>query len=62
LDFVEKEWKAGRWKKTPEAVEKLVLDCFHLAAEKDIYTGDKVELYIVTKDGTSKKDVPIRHD
>lgn len=62
LDFVEKEWKAGRWKKTRDAVEKLVLDCFHLAAEKDIYTGDQVELFIVTKDGTTRKFVPIRHD
>merc|ERR1719419_128505 len=62
LDFVKLEKQAGRFIPTRENVEKLVIDCFHMAAEKDIYTGDQIELYTVTKGGIDKKMVPIRCD
>merc|ERR1739838_533871 len=62
LDFVEKESKEGRFKKTQEACQKLVLDCFHVAAEKDIYTGDKVELCTITASGITRTWHDIRHD
>merc|ERR1719419_1541822 len=62
LDFVSLERKAGKFVPTRANVEKLVIDCFHVAAEKDIYTGDQIELYTVTKDGVEKRMVPIRCD
>jgi len=43
------------------AVE-LVFNAFRSAAERDIYTGDKLEILIVTKDGTRKEWRQLRRD
>ena len=40
----------------------LVKDAFAAAAERDIYTGDQVELVIVTRDGTRTEMLPLRKD
>lgn len=40
----------------------LVKDAFNGAAERDIYTGDFVELAIITKDGVKMEKHPLRRD
>jgi len=44
-----------------EAVD-LIKDAFSSAAERDIYTGDGVEIYIITKDGAKKENFPLKRD
>ncbi len=39
---------------TPEGAVDLVEKAFRSAAERDIYTGDKLEIIILTKDGVKK--------
>lgn len=36
---------------TREEVIDLILDCFNAATERDIYTGDSVEIVMLTKEG-----------
>ena len=36
---------------TKEDVIDLILDAFHSCAERDIYTGDQIELLIIEKSG-----------
>jgi 20S proteasome subunit beta 6 len=44
-----------------EAVD-LVKDCFATAGERDIYTGDRVEIWIINKDGLRKEYVDLKLD
>ena len=44
-----------------EAVD-LVKDCFATAGERDIYTGDRVEIWIINKDGLRKESVDLKLD
>jgi 20S proteasome subunit beta 6 len=44
-----------------EAVE-LLYKAFTSAAERDIYTGDKVEIVVIDKDGVTREERPLRKD
>lgn len=51
--------------KKPLSIEKavqLVTDVFTSAAERDIYTGDGIQINIITADGVEVKEVPLRRD
>ena len=51
--------------KLPLTVEKavnLVKDVFISAAERDIYTGDAIELHVISKDGVKTDRFPLRRD
>ena len=41
-----------------EAID-LIKDCFATAGERDIYTGDAVELFVMNKDGIRKETMPL---
>ena len=45
-----------------ERVEETAKDIINSIAERDIYTGDNVEVIVVTKDGVSRKMEAIRRD
>eukprot|EP00127_Corallochytrium_limacisporum_P005983 Clim_evm60s215 gene=Clim_evmTU60s215 len=47
---------------TREKAVKLVKDVFASAAERDIYTGDAVELKIIDKDGITSETLKLRRD
>eukprot|EP00041_Stephanoeca_diplocostata_P020955 m.479606 g.479606 ORF g.479606 m.479606 type:complete len:215 (+) comp21703_c0_seq2:185-829(+) len=47
---------------TKEQTIGLVKDVFISAAERDIYTGDAVELQIITKEGIEVRRFPLRRD
>ena len=38
------------------------MDCFSCAAERDIHTGDNVEILIITPHGTERIVKPLRKD
>jgi 20S proteasome subunit beta 6 len=40
----------------------LILDAFHSCAERDIYTGDQVEMLIIEPTGIQKLYFPLRKD
>lgn len=40
----------------------LILDAFHSAAERDIYTGDQLEVLIIEPSGVTKQYFPLRKD
>jgi len=44
-----------------QAVE-LVKDCFASATERDIYTGDQAEIFLITASGTTREVLPLRRD
>ena len=44
-----------------EAID-LIKDCFATAAERDIYTGDSVELWIMNAEGVRKEEMALRAD
>jgi 20S proteasome subunit beta 6 len=49
----------------PLTVEKavfLVKDVFISAAERDIYTGDALQIQVINKDGVKKEVFPLRRD
>ncbi len=41
---------------------ELVKDIFSSAGERDIYTGDFVDIHIITKDGTKYDQLPPKKD
>jgi 20S proteasome subunit beta 6 len=45
-----------------EAVIRIVKDAFTSATERDIYTGDYIELHIITKDGVETQLHPLKKD
>ena len=45
-----------------EKAVNLVKDVFIAAAERDIYTGDGVQIQIITKDGIEVQTFPLRRD
>ena len=45
-----------------EATINLIKDTLHSASERDIYTGDNVEICVITKDGVEIKSEPLRRD
>lgn len=52
-------------KKEPLSQEKaikLIKDVFISAAERDIYTGDQLQIQIITKDGVRTETFPLRRD
>eukprot|EP00667_Euglena_gracilis_P021609 EG_transcript_23762 len=52
----------GVAKYSKEEALELIKDTFSSAAERDIYTGDAVEIYIITKDQVVKEFFPLRRD
>eukprot|EP00033_Pygsuia_biforma_P001258 GCRY01001424.1.p1 GENE.GCRY01001424.1~~GCRY01001424.1.p1 ORF type:complete len:238 (+),score=33.03 GCRY01001424.1:125-838(+) len=49
-------------KLSKEEAKSLLKDAFASAAERDIFTGDYVEIFIITKEGTTKELYELRHD
>ena len=47
---------------TVDKVVQLITDVFISAAERDIYTGDGIEINIIKSDGIEVKQVPLRRD
>lgn len=47
---------------TPERATELVYEAFKAAAERDIYTGDKLEIIILTKEGAKTEWRQLRRD
>ncbi|KAJ3252030.1 Proteasome subunit beta type-1 [Boothiomyces macroporosus] len=47
---------------TIEQVKKIMMDAFTSATERDIYTGDNLEIFIITKDGVTKELHPLKRD
>ena len=47
---------------TEEKAVNLVKDVFISAAERDIYTGDAIELHVITKAGVKTDRFPLRRD
>lgn len=47
---------------TVASAVELIANAFKACAERDIYTGDKVEILIVTKDGIQKEWRQLRRD
>lgn len=47
---------------TPERGVELVYEAFRSAAERDIYTGDKLEIIVLTKEGAKREWRQLRRD
>jgi len=47
---------------TKEAAAELCKDAFITAGERDIYTGDAVEVFTITKDGVHKERFALKRD
>ena len=45
-----------------DRVLKIVKDAFTSATERDIYTGDSVEIWIIKKDEITKEIYPLKRD
>jgi 20S proteasome subunit beta 6 len=45
-----------------EDTKDLVISAFNGCAERDIYTGDSIDLTIITKEGVKWEKVPLRRD
>ena len=51
-----------RWDIPQEDAVTLVKDCFTSAAERDIYTGDSVEIAVINKDGITFETYSLKKD
>lgn len=40
----------------------VVRDALSAAGERDIYTGDAMEIWVITKDGIQKETTPLKKD
>eukprot|EP00842_Homolaphlyctis_polyrhiza_P001937 jgi/Hompol1/2744/HPOL_000633-RA len=47
---------------TLENAKRIVRDAFTSATERDIYTGDGVEIFVITREGTTKEYLPLKRD
>lgn len=47
---------------TQEKAIQLVKDVFISAAERDVYTGDALQISIITKEGIKKQTIQLRKD
>lgn len=47
---------------TQEKAVQLVKDVFISAAERDVYTGDALQICIITKEGIEEQSVQLRKD
>lgn len=47
---------------TQEKAVQLVKDVFISAAERDVYTGDALQICIITKEGIKDETIPLRKD
>jgi 20S proteasome subunit beta 6 len=45
-----------------DQVLKIVKDAFTSATERDIYTGDYLEIFIITKHGVEKQKIDLKKD
>lgn len=61
---IDRKHQAGkdRWEIPQEDAVTLVKDCFSSAAERDIYTGDSVTIALITAEGISWEDFPLKRD
>ena len=56
LSKLEDSWKEGL---TKEEAEKLAKQALKLAISRDLYTGDGMDFYIISKDGLEHKVVKL---
>lgn len=47
---------------TKDKAVQLVKDVFISATERDVYTGDALQICVVTKEGIKEETVPLRKD
>lgn len=59
---LDNQFKKGQPERTMAEVEEIVIDTLTSAAERDLYTGDAIEIYSLNKDGLQKRTVPLRRD
>lgn len=47
---------------TLDAVLRITKDAFTSATERDIHTGDNLQIFIVTRDGVEEQNYPLKRD